>query len=168
LSGLKIIERRFSEREVKQSIFDILKHNVLCSMATVNKNGRKAHINTAYFAYSKEPELFFCSYPDSIHCLNLAKNSSMAMTVFNSNQTWGKPDRGIQLFGSCEEAKGHWRKKAEKVYGSRFKEFRNWKREIEKEEGEFTLNLYRFAPHEAKILDEPLFGGGVFVKVHLP
>jgi hypothetical protein len=61
-------------------------------MATVNKDGR-AHINTAYFAYSNEPELFFCSYPDSIHSKNLFKNSSMAMTVFESAQTWGKPDR---------------------------------------------------------------------------
>ncbi|MDH2902130.1 MAG: pyridoxamine 5'-phosphate oxidase family protein [archaeon] len=122
MSGLLIVKRKFSDKRVKRSIFDILKRNVLCSMATVDKNGR-AHINTAYFAYSNCPELFFCSYPDSIHCKNLSKNSSMAITVFESAQTWGKPDRGIQLLGSCHESKGNLRKKAEKVYGSRFKGF---------------------------------------------
>lgn len=135
-------------------------------MATVNKNGG-AHINTAYFAYSNEPELFFCSYPDSTHCRNLSKNPSMAITVFESRQTWGKPDKGIQLFGSCHEAKQNWRNKAERVYGSRFRGFAKWKHEIEKEEGEFTLRLYRFVPKKAKILDEVEFGGGVFIKVSL-
>jgi uncharacterized protein YhbP (UPF0306 family) len=163
LSGLQIIRHEFSDRQVKRSVFDILKQNALCSMATVSKNGT-AHINTAYFAYSNEPELFFCSYPDSIHCLNLLKNSSMAMTVFESAQTWGKADRGIQLFGSCHEAKLNWRKKAEKVYGSRFKGFVKWKQEIERAEGEFTLRLYRFVPKKVKILDEPAFGE-VFVEL---
>jgi uncharacterized protein YhbP (UPF0306 family) len=166
MSGLRIIRREFSDPKVKRSIFNIFDRNVLCSMATVTKKQR-AHINTAYFAYSKEPELFFCSYPDSIHCQNLSGNSSMAVTVFESAQTWGKPDTGIQLFGSCYEAKGNWRKKAEKVYGSRFKGFVKWKREIEREDGEFTLRFYRFVPTQAKILDEKVFGGGVFVSVSL-
>jgi hypothetical protein len=71
----------------------------------------------------------------------------------------------VQLFGSCKETKGILREKAEKTYGLRFKGFSKWKSEIEKEEGEFSLRFYRFLPKKAKILDEPLFGGGVFIDV---
>ncbi|MGI0079416.1 MAG: pyridoxamine 5'-phosphate oxidase family protein [Nitrososphaerales archaeon] len=163
---MKIIRKDISDLPVKRSLFRILKGNVLCSMATV-MHDREAHINTAYFAYSDEPELFYVSYPDSIHSQNLLENPSMAITVFNSKQTWGRADTGVQLFGSCREAKGRWRGKAERVYGRRFPGLIKWKNEMVKEEGAFLLRFFRFVPVEAKIFDEKEFGGGVFVVVQL-
>lgn len=149
-------------------MFALLEQNILCSMATVPKRGKKAHINTAYFAYSKRPELFFCSYPESVHCQNLAENPSMAMTVYSSDQEWGKPkDQGLQFFGACFEAAGASRQEAEKIYGSRFKGYWKWKLQLEKQMGAFPLKFYRFTHNEVKIFDEPSFGEAVWVRVTL-
>lgn len=166
LLGMRILQKDFTDRRVKRSLFRILKENKLCSMATVSPD-REAHINTAYFAYSHEPELFFVSYPDSIHCQNLLKNPSMAMTVFSSKQTWGRADTGVQLFGTCREAKGQLIRKAERTYAKRFPRLFEWKNRTTKEEGAFLLRFFRFVPRNAKIFDEAEFGGGVFIIVRL-
>lgn len=164
--AIRTIRLSFSDNRVRRSLFGILRSNVLCSMATVTQPGR-AHINTAYFGYSDKPELYFLSYPDSVHCKNLLRNPSMAMTVFRSAQTWGKPDTGLQLFGACHEAKGRWAEKAETIYSRRFTGHAKWRGQIQKEEGAFGLRFYRFVPTEAKILDEKKFGAGTFVKVRM-
>ncbi len=164
--AIRTITLPFSDNRVRRSLFEILRSNVLCSMATVTQAGR-AHINTTYFGYSDKPELYFLSYPDSAHCKNLLRNSSMAMTVFRSAQIWGKPDTGLQLFGTCHEAKGRGAQKAESIYSLRFTGYGNWRSQIQKEEGTFRLRFYRFVPTEAKILDEKKFGAGTFVNVRL-
>jgi hypothetical protein len=68
----------------------------LCSLATVSTGG-KAHINHMYFAWSGWFDVYWISDPDSIHSRNLLKNGTAAVTVYDSRQVWGKPDRGIQL-----------------------------------------------------------------------
>ncbi len=164
--AIRTIRMAFSKNRVRRSLFEILRSNVLCSIATVTQAGR-AHINTAYFGYSDKPELYFLSYPDSAHCKNLLRNSSMAVTVFKSAQIWGKPDRGVQLFGTCHEATGRWVEKAESIYSRRFPGYAKWRDQIQKGEGAFRLKFYRFVPTEAKILDEKQFGAGTFVNVRL-
>src|SRR6266496_1559095 len=117
--GLKTVQRSYTDPRVRMSLFRVLRGNVLCSIATVTRRGR-AHINTAYFAYSPDLDLYFLSDRNSLHCRNLAMNPSMAMTVFRSTQTWGKPDRGVQLFGSAHEARGSEAEAAERAYARRF------------------------------------------------
>ena len=149
----------------------ILRNDVLCSIATVR--GSRAHVNTAYFAFSPALELYFLSAPDSVHCRNLEANPSMAMTVFSTAQTWGKPDRGVQLFGIAREARGHEADVAERWYAKRFRAYalavagtseanRRQTRQLR------SYRFYRFVPVKAKILDEREFGGGVFVAVAIP
>jgi len=116
MSGQETVSRILLEEPVRRSLFRILRENVLCSMATV-ATGNRAHINTAYFCYSRALELFFLSDPGSLHCRNLAEHPSMAMTIFRSAQAWGNPDRGVQLFGTCREAKGPHARNAERLYG---------------------------------------------------
>ena len=157
-------QRRFSERQIRRSILRILEGNVLCSMSTVTKDIR-AHINTAYFCYCEDLELYFLSDPSSLHCRNLSTNSSMAMTIFSSSQKWTGPDRGMQLFGTCKEARGYQAMKAERWYGNRFPQYRQWKTGQGKDDQlrAFRYRFYRFVPGKVKILDEREFGGGVFV-----
>jgi len=164
--GVRTVRRDFSDKQVRRSLFRILRNNVLCSMATVTPEAR-AHINTAYFAYTKELEIVFVSYPDSHHARNLQGRSSMALTIFNSKQTWGRPDTGVQLFGTCRPAEKCLLGKLASVYSLRYPRFAKWKRQFEKEEGEFPLRFYRFVPRRATILDEREFGGGLFITVHL-
>src|SRR3990172_9503650 len=84
------IAKRFSPTRLRRSVDRILRTTVLCAMATVR--GAQAHINTAYFCYSPDLELFFLSDPRSTHARNVGANPSMAMAVFSSTQVWGKSD----------------------------------------------------------------------------
>src|SRR2546426_12332246 len=105
MAGLRAVKRSFSDPKVRKSVLRILRENALCSMATVAR-GDRAHINTAYFCYSPAVEVYFLSDASSTHCCNLEKNPSMAITIFRSAQVWGRPDRGLQLFGTCTAATG--------------------------------------------------------------
>lgn len=172
MSGLKTVSRTLLEEPVRRSLFRILRENALCSMSTV-ATGNRAHINTAYFCYSRALELFFLSDPGSLHSRSLAKNPSMAMTIFRSAQSWGRPDRGAQLFGTCREAKGPHARNAERLYGERFPPYA---RTLEGRTSEArrqaeqlrSYRFYRFVPTRVKILDERVFGGGVFVVASVP
>ena len=132
----------------------LLDASTLCAIATVSSAGR-AHVNTAYFAWSPELDLVWLSDPHARHSRNVQANSSVAIAVFDSNQVWGKPDRGIQLFGSARELPPKAAHEAERIYAERFPECG---------QADFELyNLYRFRPRRLKLFDERAFGGGVFI-----
>jgi uncharacterized protein YhbP (UPF0306 family) len=152
----------FSQVRVDRSIFSILRGNVLCSTATVTEENR-AHINTAYFCYSDELELYFLSDPGSLHCRNLSTNSSMAVTVFRSSQKWGGPDVGLQLFGTCTQARGTQAAKAERLYVERFPAYAEWVAGLENDKVGRGYRFFRFLTERLKILDERNFGEAVFV-----
>ncbi len=165
--GIRVISKGFSYSRMRKSVFRILRESALCSMATVKRTGR-AHINTAFFAYSDQLEFYFLSDPRSIHCQNLSSNPSMAMTVFRSSQKWDESGRGLQLFGKCSEAKGPHATKAERVYGKRFPAYRKWMKSASRETRRQASLLrayrfYRFLPNTAKVLDEAEYGGAVFL-----
>jgi len=119
----------------------------LCSLATVSPRGR-AHINHMYFAWNQHFEVFWISDADSIHSRNLARNPSAAVTVYASNQVWGRPDRGIQLFGTAGVTR------SAEPYATRFKEF-----DAEAND----LPCYRFRPRTLKLFDERSLAGGTLV-----
>jgi len=158
--GAQIGIQRISEARVRRSFSRILDDNVLCSMATVCPNGR-AHINTAYFSFTRNFELYFLSHPDSTHCCNLAANSSMAMAVFSSKQSWAGPDRGLQLFGTCRQARGAQLQRAATSYGERFRKYAMWKSRLELDDPAREYRLYRFVPKHVKVFDEKAFGEAV-------
>lgn len=163
MGHLRTVRRRISEEPVKRSISRILRGTTLCSMATVAAN--RAHINTAYFCYSRELELFYLSDPEALHSRNLTKNASMGVTVFDTRQTWGRTDRGLQMFGTCREARGRTASTAERLYGNRFPLYRRWLEENGPAGSRVrSYRFYRFVPARVKVLDERVFGGGVFVE----
>lgn len=160
--GRRIVVPGLSEERVQRSLRGILARNVLCSMATVTP-GNRAHINTAFFSFSKEFELFFLSHPHSLHCRNLATNPWVAITVFSSDQDWTDPSRGLQFFGRCDHTEGRHAETAERVYGRRFPAYRVWKETLAAKSPGRSYRLYRCVVSTLKIHDEREFGGGVFV-----
>jgi len=160
--GGRLPTNRITEGQVRRSLVRILGKNTLCSMATVAAD-RRPHINTAYFCYSAELELYFLSHPRSRHCRNLAVNASMGMAIFSSKQLWAGSDRGLQLFGSCSQARGPQARRAERLYGRRFTGYSRWKAALRPDDVGHEYRLYRFVPRRATILDEREFGGAVFV-----
>ena len=130
----------------------------LCAIATVAP-GTRAHINTAYFAWSPEFDLVWLSEPRAKHSGNIRRNATVAIAVYDSHQSWGKPDRGIQLFGSAGEVDGTAARLAETLYAERFPDYT--KSELS------AYHFYRFRPRRLKLFDERALGPGVFVTARI-
>jgi len=164
---LKRLEKPFSEERIRRSVSRVLRENVLCSMSTVGP-GHRPHINTAYFCYTPDLELYFLSVSSSRHCRNLERDTSVAMTIFRSAQEWGGQDRGLQLFGTCRRTRGRGAREAERHYAARFSPYAKWMNGLSPaERGHAALlrsyAFYRFLPRGIKILDKREFGGAIFV-----
>jgi uncharacterized protein YhbP (UPF0306 family) len=132
----------------------LLDASALCAIATVSPRGR-ACVNTAYFASTPDLRLVWVSERGASHSRNLRASATAAVAVYDSNQRWGEPDRGIQLFGSAHELVGAAAIAAEAVYGERFPARRSADLE--------GYCFYGFRPRRIKLFDEPSLGPGVFV-----
>lgn len=136
----------------------LLDASALCAIATVGAGGR-AHVNTAYFAWSRSFEIVWLSSPRATHSRNLRANDSASIAVYDSTQTWGEPDRGIQLFGSAREAGGTGAPAAAELYEARFADARG--------AVPASYRFYVFRPRRLKLFDERGFGPGTFVTARL-
>jgi uncharacterized protein YhbP (UPF0306 family) len=140
--------RRLSAERIGAVARDLLDASTLCAISTVGPRGR-AYVNTAYFAWSPELRIIWLSAPGAQHSRNLRANASAAVAVYDSSQTWGKPDRGIQLFGDAN-ADGS---DAEEIYAARFRAY----------ELRQSYRFYELAPRRVKLFDEGALGAGTFV-----
>jgi uncharacterized protein YhbP (UPF0306 family) len=152
--GIERSKRPVAVSRISTTARRLLDASTLCAIATAAPNGR-AHINTAYFAWSPDFHVVWLSEPRARHSRNIRANESVAIAVYDSTQTWGKPDRGIQIFGSAREVTRSASNDVEKLYAARFSEYH-----------ETELSAYRFyvlRPQRIKLFDEREFGTGVFV-----
>ncbi len=140
-------KRRVAAGRIRAEAERLLAASTLCAISTVSP-GNRAHVNTAYFAWTDELDLIWLSDPAARHSRNLSRNPTAAIVVFDSTQTWGEPDRGIQLFGRAGEAA----LELERVYAKRFPAYEPT-----------GYRPYRFRPSRLKLFDEPALGAGVFV-----
>ena len=131
----------------------LLRESKLCAIATVNADG-SGHINTAYFAYGSRFEIVWVSAPQARHSRNISERARIAVAVFDSTQTWGRDDRGIQLFGTARALSGRAAREAERIYVKRFADARDI--------GE-SYRFYRFRPRRVKLFDEAKLGGATWV-----
>ena len=129
----------------------------LSSLATVTPGG-KAHINHMYFAWNERFEVVWISDADSLHSRNLVKNNSAALTIYASNQIWGRPDRGIQLFGTAGVTKDRASQEARRLYAKRFKDY---------DADSDDLPAYRFRPRTVKLFDERNLDAGTLVSARV-
>lgn len=132
----------------------LLDASTLCAIATVTPDGR-AHVNTAYFAWSRRFDIVWLSEPRAAHSRNLRTRETAAVAVYDSSQSWGDPDRGIQLFGAARQVEAADAKGAETIYAERFPAFRD--------HGLTAYPLYLFRPGRLKLFDEHALGAGTFV-----
>ena len=136
----------------------LLDASTLCAIATVTADV-SAHVNSAYFAWSRDFHIVWLSEPRARHSRNLRVNNSVAIAVYDSTQTWGTPDRGIQLFGSAREVGGENDNQAETLYAKRFPDF------TETDLGAY--GFYVFRARRLKLFDERALGAGTFVTARL-
>jgi uncharacterized protein YhbP (UPF0306 family) len=137
--------------EIARSLLDA---STLCAIATVSTR-TVAHVNTAYFAWSPELDLIWLSDPAAAHSRNLLHRSTAAVAVYDSHQSWGGADRGVQLFGSARELPERAGADAEAIYSTRFGGFDR--------AAVSAYRFFRFRPGRVKLFDEQRLGPGVFV-----
>jgi uncharacterized protein YhbP (UPF0306 family) len=159
--GVKI--EGLSQDRIWGSLQQILESTELCAVATVAAGGQ-AYVNTAYFAYSDQLEIYFLSHPSSSHCQNLIANASAALAVFSSSQKWEGPDCGAQLFGLCCRISASEARKAEQPYARRFPGSVDRKAGLPGSDPALEYCFYRFVTQRLKILDEREFGEAIFVQ----
>jgi uncharacterized protein YhbP (UPF0306 family) len=132
----------------------LLDTSTLCAISTVSDGGR-AHVNTAYFAWNRRFQLVWLSDPGSTHARYLRANRSTAVAVYDSTQSWGGPDRGLQLFGDTLETGGRAAADAAELYAARFP--------ASTDEDLGGYRFYMFRARRIKLFDEQALGSGVFV-----
>jgi uncharacterized protein YhbP (UPF0306 family) len=147
-------KRPVSAARIRGVARELLDASTLCAIATVSRGGR-AHVNTAYFAWGSDFRLVWISEPHAKHSRHLRANASVAIAVYESTQSWGQPDRGIQLFGSAHELTADSARDARRIYANRFPDY-----------GESELGAYlpyEFRPSRMKLFDERALGAAAFV-----
>ncbi len=140
--------QRIGQARIRSIAEDLLEASTLCAIATVTPRGR-AHVNTAYFAWAPDLRIVWLSEPRARHSRNVRANGSAAVAVYDSSQTWGEADRGIQLFGDVRAGGAD----AEAVYARRFSRY----------EDAGAYRFYELVPRRLKLFDEPGLGSGIFV-----
>jgi hypothetical protein len=140
--------RRVAPRRLRTIAEELLEASTLCALSTVGPRGR-AYVNTAYFAWAPDLRIIWLSEPGARHSRNLRANGSAAIAVYDSNQAWGKPDRGIQLFGDARAGGSD----AEEVYAARLRSY----------EPRESYRFYELVPVRVKLFDERTLGAGTFV-----
>jgi uncharacterized protein YhbP (UPF0306 family) len=149
--------RRIAATRIRARLERLLEASSLCAIATVA--GPRAHVNTAYFAWSADFHLVWISDPAARHSRNLEANASAAVAVFDSTEVWGKPDAGLQLFGRGRRLAGRAALRARNLYIGRFPAY------PDRDLGAYAW--YEFRPQTVKLFDEAEFGAGVFVTAKL-
>jgi uncharacterized protein YhbP (UPF0306 family) len=146
--------RPIAEARLRTIARQLLDAAPLCAISTVTP-GNRAHVNTAYFAWSAEWRIVWLSEPRASHSRNLRTNAAAAIAVYDSNQSWGKPDRGIQLLGSARELAGAAAREGEAIYAKRFPDYRGLDLA--------AYRLYELRPRRLKLFDERRLGAATFV-----
>lgn len=158
----------YADKELNESLFDILNNNKLLSMATISPNG-ESYINTAYYAFDEKLRLYIITDPKSNHSSNLIKNSSIATSVFDSHlKFWKDKLQGVQLFGKGYKTPISQLPKGTACFIKRFPLFK----EIVKNPKDFmkkavAVKLYTLEIKKIKLFDEARFGEETFIELYI-
>jgi uncharacterized protein YhbP (UPF0306 family) len=146
--------RPVARSRIERAAFALLDGSTLCAISTVSP-GPTAHVNTAYFVWNHEWDIFWVSDPAARHSRNIRARPSTAIAVYDSHQVWGTPDRGIQLLGSARQLAAREAARAESLYAAQFPQYRASDLR--------DYRFYRFRADRLKVFDESVLGAGVFV-----
>jgi uncharacterized protein YhbP (UPF0306 family) len=167
---MKVIQTKGQESPpptIVASIESILKNNKLCSIATATTDG-KPHINTAFFVYDSQWNMYIMSNPATQHSINLSKDQCCSVAIADSHQLPNSSGLvGVQLFGSAEQLSGAAAARAFALYAKRFAWVMPWAKTYRNMEKITRSRFYKFAPTSARILDEPTFGEDNYVDANI-
>jgi uncharacterized protein YhbP (UPF0306 family) len=97
-------------------VLQYLQSHHVATLASCDNEGPWA---AAVFYVNEGDTLFFLSSPSSRHCLNLAQNPVVAVTIQEDYSDWLEI-KGIQIEGVASEISGVEEEKARRLYGQKF------------------------------------------------
>ncbi len=139
------------------SILQILQMNKLCTLATIDSDG-SPYVNTAYYAWDSELNIYMLTPPSTHHSLNVADNAAVAICIFDSTQRWAERHRGLQLIGKCQQARGAEEDKAFSVYSKRHVELLGIVQTPERLRIKLESRFYIAELDWIKVIDELTYG----------
>lgn len=151
-------EDGFNLDEAVESTREILSTNELCSLSTVSTDS-DPHIATAFFAFNQNFNLYIATSPETEHGQHLKRNSSIAVSIYSTDQSQMDEKRGLQVFGEAEELDlgTEEYREAHSIYLDRFESWKEFAAEPSDLE-ELDSSIYRIEPKRIKIFDEETFG----------
>lgn len=150
----------------EQRTLEILSDNTLCCIATADLAGGSPHIWTAYYCFTDDLRLYVLTPPQTHHGRQTADNPATAVAVYDSDQRWGTPKRGLQLFGTAALTSGPQTVKALSLYLRRYPALA----QIVKRPSELAkidARFYVISVKRVRLFDEPAFGEEVFVDLEV-
>ena len=84
----------------KEQIINFLKTQKLMVVAT---SGDFPWIANVYFTFDDNLNIYFFSDPNTLHCRQIAQNSTVAVSIVDSHQDVSQLKRGLQISGIAEQ-----------------------------------------------------------------
>ncbi len=147
----------------------IIIDNLYLSLATIGRH--QPWIAPLYYAVDDQNILYFVSDKTSRHARYIKKNSTVAVSIFNSQEIPEKVN-GIQIKGEAYQVKLkelphalsiYFKKRFSDLLSERIKDHLNPIKYL----GEFPYRVYKIIPHKAYILDPRITKQDVRVEVKL-
>lgn len=152
----------WTEAELEECIREIMGSNRLLSMATVR--GSEPHINTAFYCFDEELNIFILTPPNTVHGQNLEEKDSVAVDIHDSHQEWVDDKQGLQIFGSARKVDES--DEALRLYTEMFSAMEDVASGVQ-ELAQLDSIFYKFKPERIKVFDEPRFGTETWIKVKI-
>jgi uncharacterized protein YhbP (UPF0306 family) len=143
--------------EIGLAVSRVLSSTPLCSLASVSLDG-KAHINTAYYAIDEKFTVYILTSPQSVHAVTWEHNSSVAIAITDSGQPWGKPHRGLQIFGEAHRIPDDQHSRVFALYAATHPRLRDLASDANTLLALHTLRFYSITLNRIKIVDEIALG----------
>ena len=164
MKNISVVQpKSITDSSVLESLHNLLESESLCSLASVNEDGTP-HINTCYFASSKEYTIYVLTPPNTKHGTNFQRTHKFALNVFQKDAIFSEPIYGVQLFGTIEQVAITSSISAFSTYTRKFKIFTEWFPEPSKMGGKLESRFFRLDLTHGKIIDENRFGSEVYVE----
>ena len=120
---------------------------------------------TAFYCVDSEWRIFFVSREDTQHSTNIKERPSMAVAIFQSDQTWDDWKVGLQLFGTCAVTGRRDGGLGATLYKKRFPAYAKWLHALGRGIGySGAPPFFMFSPESIKLLHEEVLGRGEFCK----
>ena len=163
---LDIREEGYSKERVKESIQEIMEKTELRSLSTVDE--RRPHIATAFFTFDEGFNLYIATDPETEHGQHLEENSSIAVSVYSTDQEQMDEKRGLQVFGTAEKLKPETNKgrDAHSIYLERFESWKEFAAEPE-DLKDLDSDFYIIRPERIKVFDEEKFSKETWINIDI-